>query len=394
MNRILALAIASVFSLASCAEILQSPTLPVDNTEAAAAQEEFNIVVDPLTLDLAKKLRRAPYAPYQRNVIRTGTGASAGVISEGSVTRRVLPPFLGPEVYRLGLGDEVTFAQFADGSTASLNDLINSGNRSTASLVSGQVLTSKGRVGSDGSVLLLGLGKLDLGGKTISEARDIVRNALIRSGGAPKFQLEITGFNSKKVYLVSNVAGSRVIPRTDQGLTLRELVAATGKGLDGKAVIVIRIQRGGNEYRMNAEDLFKVGAQDIYLRDQDQVIIEAMGYKPGQVYVLGAVAPLTIPIAPEARQTLADVLFAPGGAMASPTAQRSEVYLLRGSNPVHAYMLDATNPTRLLVAAAMELRPNDIIYVPEQPLASLGRALVEVTPLRLLVRDINAGNIP
>ncbi|MEJ2023341.1 MAG: hypothetical protein P8X43_15350, partial [Maritimibacter sp.] len=301
----------------------------------------------------AKKLRRAP---YQRNVVRTGTGASAGVVSEGSVTRRVLPPFLGPEIYRLGLGDQLTFAQFADGSTASLNDLINSGG-STASLVSGQVLTSQGRVCSDGSVLLLGLGKLDLGGKTISEARDIVRNALIRSGGAPKFQLEITGFNSKKVYLVSNVAGSRVIPLTDQGLTLRELAASTGQGLDGKAVIVIRIQRGGNEYRMNAEDLFKVGAQDIYLRDQDQVIIEAMGYKPGQVYVLGAVAPLTIPIAPEARQTLADVLFAPGGAMASPTAQRSEVYQLRGSNPVHAYMLDATNPTRLLVAAAMELRP-------------------------------------
>ncbi|MEJ1999578.1 MAG: hypothetical protein P8X76_16000 [Maritimibacter sp.] len=390
VNRILALAIASIFSLASCAEVLQSPTLPVDNTEAAAAQEEFNIEVDPLTLDLAKKLRRAP---YQRNVIRTGTGASARVVSEGSVTRRVLPPFLGPEIYRLGLGDQLTFAQFADGSTASLNDLINSGG-STASLVSGQVLTSQGRVGSDGSVLLLGLGKLDLGGKTISEARDIVRNALIRSGGAPKFQLEITGFNSKKVYLVSNVAGSRVIPLTDQGLTLRELVAATGKGLDGKTVIVIRIQRGGNEYRMNAEDLFKVGAQDIYLRDQDQVIIEAMGYKPGQVYVLGAVAPLTIPIAPEARQTLADVLFAPGGAMASPTAQRSEVYLLRGSYPVHAYMLDATNPTRLIIAAAMELRPNDIIYVPEQPLASLGRALVEVTPLRLLVRDINNGNIP
>ncbi len=390
MNRILALAIASVFSLASCAEILQSPTLPVDNTEAAAAQEEFNVVVEPLTLDLAKKLRRAP---YQRNVIRTGTGASARVVSEGSVTRRVLPPFLGPEIYRLGLGDQLTFAQFADGSTASLNDLINSGG-STASLVSGQVLTSQGRVGSDGSVLLLGLGKLDLGGKTISEARDIVRNALIRTGAAPKFQLEITGFNSKKVYLVSNVAGSRVIPLTDQGLTLRELMAATGKGLDGQAVIVIRIQRGGNEYRMNAEDLFKVGAQDIYLRDQDQVIIEAMGYKPGQVFVLGAVAPLTIPIAPEARQTLADVLFAPGGAMASPTAQRSEVYLLRGSNPVHAYMLDATNPTRLLVAAATELRPNDIIYVPEQPLASFSRTLLQVTPLRLLVRDINAGNIP
>jgi polysaccharide export outer membrane protein len=388
-----AIVLAALLALASCSEVLQSPTLQnvVDDT-SGGVQDEFDVVVRPLTLEMARS-RQADR--YPRNVIKTGTGASAGVVSEGAVTRSILPPDTGPEAYRLGTGDQLTFAQFAEGGVASINELLNPGNgNSTAVLRSDQVITSAGRVGSDGSVLLLGLGKLDVAGKTVSEARDIVRNILIRNGIAPKFQLEITGFNSKKVYLISNFAGSKVVPLTDQGLTLRELVTGTGRGIDGTSVVVIRIQRNGREYRLTSEELLVPGARDIYLRDQDQVIIEALGYKPGQVFVLGAVAPVTIPIAPEKRETMADILFTPGGILASPNAQRSEVYLLRGTNPVEAFKLDATDPTRLVTAAAMQLRPNDIIFVPEQPLASFNRALMQVTPLRLLLRDIRAGDLP
>lgn len=379
-------------ALSSCTAILQSPALPTDVEEIAGEQDDFRITVQPLTLETAEKLQAEP---YPRNVVRTGSGASAGVVPEGVMTRSNLPPNTGPQVYRLGLGDELTFAQFAEGGVASVNQLIDSGSEtSTSVLTADQVITSKGRVGSDGSVLLLGLGKLDLGGKTLSEARDIVRNVLIRNGAAPRFQLEISGFNSKKVFLVSNVAGSRVVPITDQGLTLRELVTATGQSIDGQAVVVIKIQRNGREYRLISEFLRRPGAPDIYLQDQDQVIIEAMGYKPGQVFLLGAVAPVTVPIAPETRETLADVLFTPEGILGSPIAQRSEVYLLRGSHPVRAYKLDATDPTQLIVATNMELRPNDIIFVPEQPLSSLNRTLAQITPLRLLIRDIEAGNLP
>ncbi|MBV7410695.1 hypothetical protein [Maritimibacter sp. DP1N21-5] len=382
----------SFLSLASCTAVLQSPMLPTDVEVVPGEQEDLQIIVEPLTLDTA---RARQSDRYPRNVMRTGVGASANVVPEGAVTQSNLPPANRPEIYRLGLGDELTFAQFAEGGVASVNELIDTGPGASSSvLTADQVLTSAGRIGSDGSILLLGLGKLSLGGKTITEARDIVRNVLIRNGIAPSFQLEITGFNSRKVFLVSNVSGSRVVPITDQGLTLRELITATGQQINGQTVVVIKIQRDGQEYRLVSDILLHPQAPDIYLHDQDQVIIEAMGYKPGQVYVLGAVAPVIVPIAPENRETLADILFTPSGIMGSPIAQRSEVYLLRGSRPVRAYKLDATDPSRLVVAAAMELRPNDIIFVPEQPLSSLNRTLVQITPLRLLIRDIEAGNIP
>jgi len=384
-------ALIAVLALASCSEVLQSPTLKNVTEETAVEQEDFEVVVKPLTLAMARDLQSTK---YPRQVMRSGIGAAAGLVSEGAVTRGILPPDLGPEPYRLGVGDQLTFAQFAEGGVASINELITSGNGTSSGIKADQVITSAGRVGSDGSVLLLGLGKLDIGGKTLNEARDLVRNILIRNGIAPKFQLEITGFNSQKVFLASNVGGSSVVPLTDQGLTLKELVISTGKGIDGRSVVVIRIQRQGREYRITSEELLRPGARDIYLRDKDQVVIEALGYKPGQVFVLGAVAPVTIPITPEKRETMADILFTPGGVLASPAAQRSEVYLLRGTNPVEAFKLDATDPTRIVVAAAMELRPNDIIFVPEQPLSSLNRTLASIAPLRLLLRDLQAGALP
>ena len=99
-------------------------------------------------------------------------------------------------------------------------------------------------------------------------------------------------------------------------------------------------------------------------------------------------------IDPKTRQSLADVLFTSNGVFAASAARRSEVYLLRGSEPVRAYHLDAQSPARLMVADALELRPNDILYVAEQPIISFNRTLATIVPLRILLRDIQNENIP
>ena len=109
---------------------------------------------------------------------------------------------------------------------------------------------------------------------------------------------------------------------------------------------------------------------------------------------MGGVSPQIFKINPANRETLADVLFTSGGPLSASSAKRSEVYLLRGSSPVVAYHLDAQSPTRLIVADAMELRPNDILYVAEQPIVSFNRTLATIVPLRILLRDIQDENIP
>ena len=101
-----------------------------------------------------------------------------------------------------------------------------------------------------------------------------------------------------------------------------------------------------------------------------------------------------VPIEPSRRETLADILFVKNGALSNKFAKRSEVYLIRGQNPLTAYHLDTQNVSRILVASNTELRPNDIIFVAERPIISFSRVLSEILPLRLLLRDIKNENIP
>ena len=142
------------------------------------------------------------------------------------------------------------------------------------------------------------------------------------------------------------------------------------------------------------DDLLASGAPDIYLQPEDHISAQVLPYKENKVFILGGVNPTIINIDPTVRETLADILFTPSGALSSTNAKRSEVYLLRGNNPTKAFHLDAQNPTRLLVANAMELRPNDILFVAEQPISMFNRTLVNLTPLRLLLRDIQDDNLP
>ena len=83
-----------------------------------------------------------------------------------------------------------------------------------------KVINSKGRIGSDGSVLLLEVGRLEAKGKTLNDLRSEVRNILIRNGVSPRFQLEIVEFRSQKAYLTINEL-SNIIVLNDQETTLR-----------------------------------------------------------------------------------------------------------------------------------------------------------------------------
>lgn len=92
---------------------------------------------------------------------------------------------------------------------------------------------------------------------------------------------------------------------------------------------------------------------------------------------------------------LADALFDTGGGIAKETGDASEVYVLRASQDVRefgavtAWHLDAGNAAHLTVAARFELRPDDIIFVAENPVTRWGRTISQITP-SLITTPINA----
>lgn len=388
-----------VFGCSEVVEPVRLPGLLPDHS----LQEKFDIKLQPLTFKVASDLNKQS---YPRSIFRPGASYAANLISEASIPKSEFPPDSKKTPYKLGVGDEVNLINYLD--TAGQFDLqpgvvdletgldnIADSQVSVAPTGATAVVSSRGRVGTDGNLLLLDVGRLEAIDKEISELRDEVRGILIRNGKDPNFQLEIVKFNSQHALITSDrseINGQRLIPITDKGLTLKEAVAFVE--FDQRKLTIIKLQRNGKTYSITLQDLFAESAPEVYLKNKDHVFIERYDYAPGKVYLVGGVLPKLLPITPESRQSLAEVLFAEGGPMASLIAQRSAVYLLRGQNPTTAYHLDTQNPTRILVAESVELRPNDIVFVAEQPISIFNRALATILPLRILSRDIQNNNVP
>ena len=251
-------------------------------------------------------------------------------------------------------------------------------------------------VGSKGNILLRDIGSISAVNRTIDDISEEISSILIRKGIKPNFQLELTKFASKKAYLIQKNVKNIAIPLTNNPITLRELILGNKRPVSqNMSLSIITLKRNKQVFRMTEDQILDPKTQDIWIIDGDQIELESLDYKPGQVFALsGAGSAMVVPIDPSKRETLADILFAQKGALNNLMAKRSEVYLLRGKKPSVAYHLNAQNVSRILVAAKTELRPNDIVYVADRPIISFSRTLAEILPLRILLRDIQNDNIP
>ncbi|MDA8907119.1 polysaccharide biosynthesis/export family protein [Planktomarina sp.] len=250
-------------------------------------------------------------------------------------------------------------------------------------------------VGSRGNILIPGIGSLKAKNRSLAEVQADITRILMEKGLTPNFQLEVTGFESRKFFLVTEDNGSKAIPLTDTVVDLKDAVLSNietenqtvsqGSG----AFKVVELIRNGVSYRMSWQKMLSGGASNVLIEDGDTIKLKDFDYKLGQVFALGGAGNAElVPIDPSKRETLADMLFSEKGALNNLLAKRSEVYLLRGRSPSVAYHLDAQNVSRILVAAQTELRPNDIVYVADRPIISFSRTLAELNPLGILLRDL------
>jgi len=255
---------------------------------------------------------------------------------------------------------------------------------------------SKTIVGSKGYILLPNVGKIYAVNRTIDDVHQEISNILISKDIKPNFQLELENFASKKIYFVHKNVDSKVVPLMKSHTSLRQLLIGNkSTSTMANNLALVTLKRNGQEYQMTVDQVLDPATPDIWVADEDHIEIENLIYKPGQVFALGGAGNAELVfIDPSKRETLADILFTPRGALNNLMAKRSEVYLLRGQNPSVAYHLDAQNVSRILVAAKTELRPNDIVYVAERPIISFSRTLAEINPLRILLRDLQEGKIP
>lgn len=341
-----------------------------------------------------------------------------------------IPPPIAPTPYVIGVGDVLVLATRQGGSTVEeLTGLLAAQNRRQGYTVQ-----------DDGAIAIPDVGRIELAGLTLEEAESRVFQRLVERQIDPTFSLEVSEFNSKRVSIGGAVTNPSVVPIKLTPLYLDEALAAAG-GVSATDLdfVTVRIYRDGALYQIPLNELFSNRAlQRIALVEGDSVFVDttfeldrAQAYfeqqivlaefrQQGQaqalarlnaevairrgeldeqrsnfdrrlaldavdrdyVFLTGEVtAQGRFPLPFETRATLADALF-DGGGFPNETGNPSQIYVLRANNAgaVTALHLDGSNVVNMVLATRLELQPDDIIFVAEQPITRWNRVVQQFVP--------------
>jgi polysaccharide biosynthesis/export protein len=436
--------IALMLALAGCGGIYNSPGVVAEQT-AAGAVRVVPIDADSIANANAAPYRpRTLPAIFARSAGTGGGLRGAGALPEPAndpQTRPAalpthLPPPHQPGPYRIGVGDLVVLATPSAGTTVS----------ELAGLLAAQNRRQGYTVQDDGAITIPEVGRVRLSGLTLEEAEAEVFQALVGRQMDPTFSIEIAEFNSQSIALGGAVRSPKAVPVTLQPLTLAHAITeAGGLAVEDTAYASIRLYRDGTIYQVPVTAyLGDTAIQRLSLKDGDSVFVDTAydldkaeryfaeqiqlaGFRQSArsaaldqlqaevalrrdelaeqranyrarvdldaverdyVYVAGEVGVqnrFTLPF--ERSASLADALFDNTRGVPNRTGTISELYVLRASadgSGVTAWHLNALNAANLVLATSFELRPNDVIFVAEQPVTALDRLVSQIAPSLVL----------
>lgn len=342
-----------------------------------------------------------------------------------------IPPSAPNTPYEIGVGDVILLAtKSGRGTVEQLSGLLAAQN-------SRQGYT----VQDDGAIAIPDVGRIQLAGMTLEGAENAVFQELVANQIDPSFSLEIAEFNSKRVSIGGAVSAPAILPITLTSLTLDEALSTAG-GITAKDLdfATLRVYRDGELYQIPVTEYLRRGelqktrliagdsvfvdtafqlekaqayfAEQITLaqfrqasrvqalselqtevalrrasleeeRSNFQVRADFDGINRDYVYLTGEVnkpGRFDLPFGRQA--TLADALYEEGG-FNTETGDPSQIYVLRGATQggqVTAYHLDARNVVNLVKATRFQMRPNDIVFVAEQPITRWNRVVQQIVP--------------
>lgn len=426
--------IAMAALLSGCGAVYFSPRVPTDDP---------NIDVVPVTANAVLQANAQPYAPkslpsvFFRAAGGSGAGRGAGALPEPVLEKpqrpRALPLRVPPEVtpgpYRIGVGDQLLLSN---------TQAVPEGFGESGLMINRQSYT----VLDDGAIAVPNIGRIDVAGMTLEEAEAELFERLVANRIDPAFGLEISGFNARRVSVGGAVREPGVVPIALTPLTLSEALTGAG-GVSARSLeyASIRVYRDGELYQIPMKDyLRQARLQKIRLTDGDSVFVDsnydldaAQAYFREQITLIDlrqsarrqALSELDAEIArnraalneqrenylsraeldavdrdyvyltgevenpsrfalPFGRQaSVADALLGQGG-LDNTTGDPGQIYVLRSASPdadkVTALHLDARNARTLVLATRLQLRPNDVIFVAEQPITRWGRVVQQIAP--------------
>jgi polysaccharide export outer membrane protein len=427
--------------LAGCGSAYISPT--VEEVEQATA-DTAQVKVVALTVAIARQANRSGYTPRSipaafshiaQMPVTQGTGALPDQALDPQrrppTPELIVPPALPETPYRIGVADVLILA--TPSSTTSVEQL--------TGLLAAQSKRQGYTVQSDGAIAIPDVGRANIAGLTLEEAEAEIFQLLVQNQLNPTFSLEISEFRSQSVAVGGAVRNPGLLPVSLKSLKLEQALLLSG-GVSAPDIdyATVRLYRDGKLYQIPLKNLFSsTKLKRIRLKDGDSVFVDtdydlakAQAYFQEQITLLGlrsaartnALTQLNtefsirqaqaaearenftarvqlgalqrdyvyltgeiakqgrFPLPFESKATLADALFSQQG-FATREGNPRQIYLIRSNeagDSITAYQLNAQNIAHITVATRMELRPNDIIFVAEQPVTKWNRAISQIGP--------------
>ena len=361
--------------LNNCGTVYVPQTLPEGRGIARSeGQEIIKISVIPLT---NKVIIKANEDNYVRRVIDAGDLSSAAkLISVDQAINEKLPISNDPGPYKVGIGDGLTISQMMN-----VKDETGFSKRIAARQIS---------IADDGFASIIGIGRIPLAGLTQFEAEDLLYERLVVEEINPEFELFISQFNSQKIYITNNQGSQNTNEENDTNIMefrytnspiyINEILARAKVFLPKGQDAQIELIRNNEIYRLSVRKIIEGKYKKIRLFPDDRIIVNSLPYRPETVVITGEVInPRLYNLSPSERKTLSEALYS-DQTFNNVSSDTSQIYLLRqqNQNNILAYHLDASNPSRLILANRLELRPGDIIFIAPQPITNYNRALMQI----------------
>ncbi|SEN51233.1 polysaccharide export outer membrane protein [Loktanella fryxellensis] len=430
-------AVALTLALSGCGSLYVSSTVQ-DQTEG------LNVRIIPVTPETVLQANTQAYTPRDLPGVfftGAGTGSPRGAgglpdapsfpdLTPGRLDLRA-PPAAERGPYLLGPGDVLGLSL---ASTQAIDPVTGS--------TDGQTAMQDLVVRDDGAVSIPQVGAVQVGGLPIDEAEAQIFARLVDAGIDPNFGVQVTGFNSQRFSVGGAVAAEQVLTLGLNRTSLAQALAqAGGIAVTNPEFASIRIYRDGTLYQIplaqfradaafqnlavlpgdavyvdttydldraqafyrNQIDIIslrredrsaalselstEVGLRRADLSEQREIFVQrdTLGATDRDyVYLAGEVTnPGRFPLPYGQQATLADVLYDGGGFNAA-TGNPSQIYVLRPDpavlGAVTAWHLNARNAVVLTLATRFEMRPDDIIFIEEQPITSFNRVLQQSIP--------------
>lgn len=235
-------------------------------------------------------------------------------------------------------------------------------------------------VQDDGTVYYPYAGNVPVGGKTVSEARELLTGELSKYFKKVKLDVRVISYLSHRVYVVGEVKNPGIQSMVDTPLTVAEAISRAGGSTAESDLSHVTLSRDGKTYPLDLLAMYEQGhgGENIYLKEGD--VLNVPDRRQNRVFMIGEVQKQQALQINKGRMTLAEALSDASG-INNDTSNPEDVYVIRAAQATpEIFHLNSDSPDAMVLADRFTLQPHDVVYVGTAGVTRWSRAMNQLIP--------------